>query len=365
MRLGILIVSSLVLAAARPGFSACGDQAATRRPSPIHAPPQRASATVRRIEPQRVCRLRRSRRQHGGPPRYAATPVPRRRRPLCRALHVRRPGFATCCRRAPTATSAAASKSGGQTVYGAARRERCAGSAPAVVTPVQRQLRTASDDHHDAPAGVRQRSRLRRRQRLHGARCVDGSASTSACVWGPAAPRAAAPGRRRNARRPDGSIPAAIRCAAATVIRASHRAAQRDAGRGVLARGRTLRSAGRLRPPARLRHDGPGAARRMPDLATGAKDHIRYLDDGDLKRLHDEVMRLRLATFSGTAEHLAHAARVHHRRRGAEPSIDPRATWSISTPTRAWRWRRSRPRRTRSRRLRNEVRRLQRKIEKR
>ena len=28
-----------------------------------------------------------------------------------------------------------------------------------------------------------------------------------------------------------------------------------------------------------------------------AKDHIRYLDDGDLKRLHDEVMRLRLATF--------------------------------------------------------------------
>jgi len=28
-----------------------------------------------------------------------------------------------------------------------------------------------------------------------------------------------------------------------------------------------------------------------------AKDHIRYLDDGDLKRLHDEVMRLRLARF--------------------------------------------------------------------
>src|SRR5439155_362978 len=197
MRLGILIVSSLVLAAARPGFPACGDQAADA---------QAVADTRAAAASECDCAAAASHASYVYCVVRVANTAARRGtlRPQCRTAVVRcaarstcgRPGDVTCCRTR------------------ADRGKRCSGRC---------------GGHRDR--GVPP--------------CSGGETPGAACS-------------------PEGA-----RCDP-----------QDDCDRLLV-----------------CATTDPVQRGGCPISRRDAKDHIRYLDDGDLKRLHDEVMRLRLATF--------------------------------------------------------------------
>ena len=212
MRLGILIVPSLVLAAARPGFPTCGDQATDA---------QAVADTRTAAASECDCAAAASHASYVACVVRVANTAARRGtlRPQCRTAVVRCAARSTCGRPHRAGRLAAVPRRQAGAPVPAA--------LPAAVTPVQpataRRQRPPPPRRSGRAAAATSTATMGTAARRIAA--STGRASTAASVSDPAARSAAAPGRRRIALRRDGSTPAAIRSAAATVIGASSRAA--------------------------------------------------------------------------------------------------------------------------------------------
>ena len=300
MRLGILIVSSLVLAAARPSFPTCGDQATDA---------QAVADTRAAAASECDCAAAASHASYVACVVRVANTAARRGtlRPQCRTAVVRcaarstcgRPGDVTCCRTRADGGKRCSVRSGGQPCSAPPGGSACAGTAssccdacaaascaaPATTTTTLRP-RCGSDLDCDDGNGCSVD------------RCIDGTCQHECVCVGPGGSASCCPGPAAQCPSPRWFY------TCGDPVCGGHR----DRGVPPCSGGETP---GAACSPEGARCDPQDDCDRLLVCATtdpvqrggcpisrrDAKDHIRYLDDGDLKRLHDEVMRLRLATF--------------------------------------------------------------------